>query len=150
MQTPTLFSSHPSEKGLTSPPTRQIGPDRTHRLNRNIAFKVHKMNLAANSIFFRDMFKIASGSGGADDEIPMVEEASVLEAILPYCYPDVVDWLTIPSKVFWDIAKACDKYQVCSFLCGEYPRAADKLHRRLGAVWRLQLTLASEYTVISP
>jgi hypothetical protein len=78
----------------------------------NVEFKIHKVNLIANSVFFRDLFATATASGGKDDEIPMAEKADVLEGVLPYCYPDCLHPLYMEQKITYDLAKTFDKYQV--------------------------------------
>lgn len=78
----------------------------------NVEFKVHKVNLIAHSVFFRDLFGTATASGGKDDEIPMAEKANVLEGVLPYCYPDCLDPLDMEQPITYAIARTSDKYQV--------------------------------------
>ncbi len=74
----------------------------------NVVFRTNKANVASGSFVFRDMFE--TGSGG--DEIPVAEAGKVLEAVLPYCYPDSIEPIDVDSKTFWEVLKAFDKYQV--------------------------------------
>ncbi|KAL8287298.1 hypothetical protein RQP46_003750 [Phenoliferia psychrophenolica] len=92
----------------------ECGADRV-RLRSGVAFRVHKANLLASSKTFADMFD--SIPEPADTEglptIELTEPASVLERILPYCYPrPVAPWeLDLPTGDL-ELFGALDKYEI--------------------------------------
>ncbi|KAL8287216.1 hypothetical protein RQP46_003668 [Phenoliferia psychrophenolica] len=83
--------------------------------SNGVAFRVHKANLLASSKTFADMFDSTSepSQNGKLPTIELTERASILERILPYCYPIAVPlWdLDLPK---WDLRmfEALDKYEI--------------------------------------
>ncbi|KAL8287218.1 hypothetical protein RQP46_003670 [Phenoliferia psychrophenolica] len=81
--------------------------------SNGVAFRVHKANLLASSKTFADMFE-STAERAEDGKLPIItltERASVLEKILPYCYPRPV----APPWEFWGDMKlfeALDKYEI--------------------------------------
>ncbi|KAL8287277.1 hypothetical protein RQP46_003729 [Phenoliferia psychrophenolica] len=80
-----------------------------------IAFRVHKANLLASSKTFADMFDSIPEPAEAEGLpiIELTEPASVLERILPYCYPrPVAPWeLDLPTRDL-ELFGALDKYEI--------------------------------------
>lgn len=92
--------------------------DVTLHSSDDVLFAVHKANLSAFSVVFRDMFQIGKASTDyqqREDPIPVSETADTLALLLSMCYPAAdppVDFNTLPSTVILDCYEATVKYQI--------------------------------------
>ncbi|EJD42502.1 hypothetical protein AURDEDRAFT_114974 [Auricularia subglabra TFB-10046 SS5] len=92
--------------------------DVTLRSSDNILFCVHKANLSAFSVVFRDMFDIGKASNDGqpqNDPITVTETADTLALLLAMCYPATdppVDFTSLPSAVILNCYEATVKYKI--------------------------------------
>lgn len=85
-------------------------------------FRVHKAKLSAASSVFDGMLEVGSGCS-----VTLVEPASVLERILPFVYPQVVQPVKTKFPEGDSFVEALFKYEVCSQLSPGRGQLADTL-----------------------
>ncbi|KZV80050.1 hypothetical protein EXIGLDRAFT_845911 [Exidia glandulosa HHB12029] len=86
--------------------------DVTLRSSDNVLFRVHRANLMACSVTFRDMFHVGKET---DEAVALSEKSSTLAHLLAMCYPaedPPVDFSLLASGDILDCYEAAVKYQM--------------------------------------
>lgn len=75
-------------------------------------FRVHKANLSAHSITFKDSFHVGSPT---EEPVPLGENAATVAVVLAMCYPSSdppIDLDALGIHQLLDVYEACSKYQM--------------------------------------
>lgn len=90
--------------------------DTINACNSCIRFHVHCANLIAASVVFKDMLEL--GGSSAAKVVELMESSDILEAILPYIYPQRVPDFVLKIPASLAVIQSLHKYSVSPLRIG--------------------------------